>query len=114
MVLLLHFLFLSLSFQQNPNLCTEELLASVPDVSCECFAFCDLEFVQCHTYPGGLLLGEQCSGTPVSGCNRAMAKNNLEESTSGGLFVSSTFACPHLVKLLLLPWLLDFLGLIAN
>mmetsp|Transcript_36387 Transcript_36387/g.56525 ORF Transcript_36387/g.56525 Transcript_36387/m.56525 type:complete len:443 (-) Transcript_36387:212-1540(-) len=83
----------SCSFQQNPNLCTEELLASIPDVDCECFAFCDFEFVQCHSYPGGLLLGEQCTGTPVAGCNRATAQKNKEkevEGESNGIAVSWT------------------------
>jgi hypothetical protein len=86
-------------------LCTEELLDSVPDVDCECFAFCDFEFVKCHAYPGGFLLGEQCTGTTVAGCNRATAQRNKEqnvERASNGLAVSSTFVGSVLP--LFLPW----------
>ena len=68
------------SYQQNPNLCTEELLDTVSDIDCECYSFCDFEFAQCHNYPGGLLLGEQCLGTPIAGCNRATALRNKEEN----------------------------------
>ena len=66
--------------QQNPHLCTHALLDST-DEDCECSAFCDGEFVQCHDFPGGLLSVQLCSGISVSGCNRA---NALDDKVAGG------------------------------
>jgi hypothetical protein len=36
--------------QQNPTNCTEELLSKAPE-NCECYSFCDGEFVRCSNYP---------------------------------------------------------------
>jgi hypothetical protein len=50
-------------------LCTVSLLRTVTDdVQCECYSFCDEEFVGCDSYPGHFL-GSSCLGEAVSGCN---------------------------------------------
>jgi len=59
------------SVQQNPRLCTDELLDSAIEEGCECYSFCDGEFTTCHDFPGGLLNSQLCPGIAVSGCNRA-------------------------------------------
>lgn len=69
------------SVQQNPHLCTHELLDAVADQNCECYSFCDGKFSTCHDFPGGLLNGQMCSGVAVSGCNRANA-NGVHKSDS--------------------------------
>lgn len=56
--------------QQNPDMCTIQLLNSAPN-ECDCYAFCDSEFVKCQSSQGGLLSFDECGGTPVTGCNRA-------------------------------------------
>lgn len=61
------------SIRENPELCTKSLLETVDeDVVCECYAFCDEEFVGCDPYPGSFL-GSDCDGVGVSGCNLAGA-----------------------------------------
>ncbi|KAL3917687.1 MAG: hypothetical protein SGILL_004595 [Bacillariaceae sp.] len=61
--------------QQNANLCTTDLLASVNE-QCACYAFCDGAFVKCQAQEGGLLAATECLGTPVTGCNSALALSN--------------------------------------
>merc|ERR1712232_338211 len=56
--------------QQNAALCTNQLLDTVTE-KCDCYAFCDSEFVKCQSAEGGLLASFECSGTPITGCNRA-------------------------------------------
>ena len=56
--------------QQNAELCTDQLLDSVT-AKCDCYAFCDSEFRECQSAEGGLLSSNECSGTPITGCNRA-------------------------------------------
>jgi hypothetical protein len=58
--------------RQNPSMCTDDLLATT-DEECECYSFCDGEFVECAQFPGALLLGSQCTGQAVTGCNQATA-----------------------------------------
>jgi hypothetical protein len=61
------------SIRENPDLCTTTLLGSVEeDTVCECYAFCDGEFVRCDPYPGSYL-GPDCDGVAVTGCNLAGA-----------------------------------------
>lgn len=64
-------------YMQNAHLCTRELLESAvtsltETSSCECYSFCNDQFVRCHDHPGGLLEEEECIGIPISGCNWAM------------------------------------------
>jgi len=56
--------------QQNANLCTDQLLDTVTE-KCDCYAFCDSKFLKCQTAEGGLLQSFECSGIPITGCNRA-------------------------------------------
>jgi len=56
--------------QQNVNLCTNQLLDTVTE-NCDCYAFCDSKFLKCETAEGGILDFSECSGTPITGCNRA-------------------------------------------
>eukprot|EP00536_Pseudo-nitzschia_multiseries_P017975 jgi/Psemu1/315268/fgenesh1_kg.1996_\ len=59
-------------YQQNADMCTDALLDSVPsDFLCECYAFCDSTFVKCQNMDGGIFAPGECSGTPITGCNRA-------------------------------------------
>jgi len=58
------------TIQQNANLCTNQLLDTVTE-KCDCYAFCDSKFLKCQTDKGGLLQTFECSGTPITGCNRA-------------------------------------------
>jgi len=63
------------AIQQNADLCTTDLLASVPE-QCDCYAFCDSTFVKCQSGEGGLLTSSECSGTPITGCNFATASSS--------------------------------------
>mmetsp|Transcript_17736 Transcript_17736/g.40933 ORF Transcript_17736/g.40933 Transcript_17736/m.40933 type:complete len:558 (+) Transcript_17736:73-1746(+) len=66
--------------QENPGLCTVSLLESAKvDTPCECYSFCDGEFVGCDNYPGDFL-GDQCPKNGVSGCNYASAIDDLNGS----------------------------------
>ena len=67
------------SSQQNPDLCTEELLLTATEL-CECYSFCDGEFYGCSNYPGGLLSPQLCQGEPIAGCNAATAIRNEQQS----------------------------------
>lgn len=58
------------SIQQNAELCTKKLLDSVEE-ECDCYAFCDSQFVKCQSDEGGLLQNSECAGIPITGCNRA-------------------------------------------
>ena len=59
--------------QENPGLCTVSLLDSANvETPCECYSFCDGEFVGCDNYPGDFL-GDECPQNGVSGCNYASA-----------------------------------------
>jgi hypothetical protein len=60
------------SIQQNPSMCTDDLLATT-DEECECYSFCDDEFVECTKFPGSILLATRCLGQAVTGCNPALA-----------------------------------------
>jgi hypothetical protein len=60
------------SRQENPQLCTVSLLRTVEEENCECYSFCDGNFVGCDSYPGNFL-GADCSGVAISGCNFASA-----------------------------------------
>ncbi|KAG7366676.1 hypothetical protein IV203_029346 [Nitzschia inconspicua] len=60
------------SRQENPQLCTVSLLRTVEEEACECYSFCDGEFVGCDSYPGNFL-GSECQGVAISGCNFASA-----------------------------------------
>ncbi len=61
------------SIRENPDLCTKSLLETVDeDVVCECYSFCNEEFVGCDPYPGSFL-GPECEGVAVTGCNLAGA-----------------------------------------
>jgi hypothetical protein len=72
------------SVQQNPSMCTEELLDTVPaDTECECYSFCDGVFLTCHAYPGGLLGPAQCTGVAVAGCNRQRIDKNDDGEING-------------------------------
>ena len=73
------------SVQQNPHLCTDDLLDSAIEEDCECYSFCDGEFTTCYDFPGGLLNSQLCPGVPVSGCNRARVQAT-EELASGSDF----------------------------
>jgi hypothetical protein len=59
------------SLRENSELCTVALLDSVQE-RCECYNFCDGEFVGCAPWPGNVM-GDTCQGTPISGCNYASA-----------------------------------------
>jgi hypothetical protein len=72
--------------QQNAQLCTTELLDSVSE-QCDCYAFCDSTFVKCESQGGGLLTSSECSGTAITGCNRASA---VSGGSSGGGSTSSS------------------------
>ena len=76
------------SYQQNTHLCTHALLDTALDQHCECYSFCDGKFSTCHDFPGGLLSPQMCSGTAVSGCNRAVA---IDEATSSADSMHSRF-----------------------
>lgn len=58
------------TIQQNAELCTLQLLNSVEE-KCDCYSFCDSKFVKCQGSEGGLMPSSECSGTPITGCNRA-------------------------------------------
>jgi hypothetical protein len=60
------------SRQENPQLCTVSLLRAVEEEGCECYSFCNGEFVGCDSYPGNFL-GPDCQGVAISGCNFASA-----------------------------------------
>lgn len=60
------------SRQENPQLCTVSLLRSFEEEACECYSFCDGEFLGCDSFPGNFL-GSDCSGVAISGCNFASA-----------------------------------------
>lgn len=61
------------TIKENPELCTKSLLETVDeDVICECYSFCDEEFVGCDPYPGSFL-GPECDGVAITGCNFAGA-----------------------------------------
>ncbi len=63
--------------KENAGLCTVSLLNSVdPDENCECYSFCDGEFVGCENYPGKFQ-GSMCPRNPVSGCNYASAIDDI-------------------------------------
>ncbi len=85
------------SVQQNPHLCTHDLLDTVSDQNCECYSFCDGQFSTCHDFPGGLLNSELCSGVAVSGCNRANANgentsDTHKTKTTNNLLLGLSFA----------------------
>lgn len=66
--------------KENPDLCTVSLLNTIShDEPCECYSFCDGEFVGCDSYPGKFL-GEKCPRNPVSGCNFASAIDDTDGS----------------------------------
>jgi hypothetical protein len=58
--------------QQSPSMCTDGLLATT-DEKCECYSFCNGEFVECTKFPGAILGDERCAGQAVTGCNQAIA-----------------------------------------
>mmetsp|Transcript_26585 Transcript_26585/g.63366 ORF Transcript_26585/g.63366 Transcript_26585/m.63366 type:complete len:831 (+) Transcript_26585:393-2885(+) len=70
------------AIQQNPELCTDELLDSVP-AACECYAFCGDTFVECQSIQGGLLRTDQCASTPITGCNRAISRDSVPSEQNG-------------------------------
>ena len=72
--------------QQNPSMCTDDLLATT-DEECECYSFCDGEFVECTQFPGALLLS--CLGQAVSGCNQALATPSESAAAFFGISVSA-------------------------
>jgi len=81
--------------QENPKLCTLSLLNSVDqDEKCECYSFCDGEFVGCDRYPGSFL-GTKCPGTSVSGCNRASAIDDLNGYDGNVEDFESCNICPN-------------------
>lgn len=77
--------------QQNAQMCTLELLDSVSE-QCDCYAFCDSTFVKCESQSGGLLTAAECSGTPITGCNRvsaAVGESPLGSGTSSSINANS-------------------------
>ncbi len=63
--------------KENADLCTVSLLNTVdPAEMCECYSFCDGEFVGCENYPGKFL-GSKCPRNGVSGCNYAIASDDV-------------------------------------
>ena len=71
--------------QQNAELCTMSLLSTTEE-ECECYAFCDGVFVECQGFRGGYLSPSVCPGVAVTGCNRAGAvdnSNNSDNKNSG-------------------------------
>jgi hypothetical protein len=66
--------------QERPELCTVSLLNSVDiDEPCECYSFCDGEFVGCDSWPGNFLR-DKCPRNGVSGCNYASAIDDINGS----------------------------------
>jgi hypothetical protein len=72
------------SIRENADLCTVALLESISaagqNEKCECYAFCDNEFVKCESALGGILHSDECPGTPISGCNMAGAIDRVEDN----------------------------------
>lgn len=82
------------SVQQNPHLCTFELLSTVPPTSndCDCYAFCSdgpvqqqgdgqqvaAKWIGCQSRHGGVLSIRDCpsSSLPVGGCYEGLAAEN--------------------------------------
>jgi hypothetical protein len=69
--------------QQNSAMCTTDLLSRATE-ECDCYAFCDSTFVKCQSAEGGLLTVGECSGTPITGCNGALAFSNGGSGGSPG------------------------------
>jgi hypothetical protein len=66
--------------RENSELCTVSLLNSINhDEPCECYSFCDGEFVGCDSYPGNFLR-DKCPQNGVSGCNYASAIDDINGS----------------------------------
>ena len=66
--------------QENPQLCTVSLLNSVDSAKeCDCYSFCDGEFIGCQNYPGKYLRS-QCLGEGISGCNYSSAIDDVGDS----------------------------------
>jgi len=81
--------------QENPALCTVSLLNSVDhDEPCECYSFCDGEFVGCDSYPGKFL-GNKCPQNGVSGCNYASAIDDVNGSDTEVEDPRSCYICPN-------------------
>eukprot|EP00536_Pseudo-nitzschia_multiseries_P011808 jgi/Psemu1/30104/gm1.30104_g len=83
--------------QENPELCTVSLLNTVDigddEQQCECYSFCDGEFVGCDSYPGNFL-GDRCPGTRISGCNYAGAIDDVNGDDTGIDDKGSCKLCP--------------------
>ena len=80
--------------RENPGLCTVSLLNSINhDEPCECYSFCDGEFVGCDNYPGNFL-GDKCPQNGVSGCNYASAIDDGNEDDAETQVPNSCSICP--------------------
>jgi len=81
--------------QENPDLCTVSLLNSVDrNELCECYSFCDGDFLGCDSYPGGFL-GNKCPQNGVSGCNYASAIDDVDDDDSGGEPTGPCYCAPN-------------------
>lgn len=73
------------AIRENAELCTVALLESVASKDCECYSFCDDQFVKCESSLGGLLKGGECpNGKAISGCNLAGAVDRDKYQSKGG------------------------------
>ena len=76
--------------KENPELCTVSLLKSIDvDEQCECYSFCDGEFLGCENYPGKFL-GNNCPRNGVSGCNYASAIDDTDGGQKCSICPDST------------------------
>lgn len=72
--------------RENPELCTVSLLNSVDsEEECDCYSFCDGEFIGCQNYPGKYLRNK-CLGEGISGCNYSSAIDDVGDSAIDEVF----------------------------
>jgi hypothetical protein len=73
-------------FQQNPFACTEELLATTTEV-CECYTFCNDDFVSCSSWPGQMIQSGEIDckeANIVAGCTAKVAALYDEDNAGIG------------------------------